>query len=127
MTREEARKAAKVLEAFARGKELEWCNDTGVWLPAVNPTFNFNDNKYRIKEEPKYRPFKDKEECWNEIQKHSPFGWVKTKHNTYGLISYIRTLNNIEEVMINVASYDFKEAFDVFTFIDGTPFGIKEE
>lgn len=131
MTREEARKAAEVMKAYADGKEIEFktkkaenwrlCEEKGELF------FNWQDSEYRIKKKPTYRPFKNKKECWNEIQKHSPFGWVKTKHNNYGLISYIRTLNNIEEVMINVASYDFKEAFDVFTFIDGTPFGIKEE
>lgn len=131
MTKEEARKAAEVMMAYADGKEIEFkckkaenwqlCKEKGVLF------FNWQDSEYCIKKEPTYRPFKNKEECWDEIQKHSPFGWVKTKHNTYGLISYIRTLNNIEEVMINVASYDFKEAFDVFTFIDGIPFGIKEE
>lgn len=134
MTREEARKTAEVMMAYADGKDIEhrlygdnkWAtfngNDKDHYL-----SFDFSKYDYRIKREPTYRPFKNKEECWNEIQKHSPFGWVKTKHNTYGLISYIRKLNNINEVMINVAHYDFKEAFDVFTFIDGAPFGIKEE
>lgn len=27
--------------------------------------------------EPSYRPFKNQEECWNEMLKHEPFGWVK--------------------------------------------------
>lgn len=30
--------------------------------------------EYRIKPEPKYRPFKDAKECWQEMQKHQPFG-----------------------------------------------------
>lgn len=29
--------------------------------------------------EPDYRPFKDIEECWNEMKKHEPFGYVKSK------------------------------------------------
>ena len=34
--------------------------------------------------EPKYRPFRTKEECWNEMLKHQPFGWVKhTSSNEY--------------------------------------------
>ena len=73
MTREEARKAAEILDAFANGKELEWCNNMGIWSPVVNPTFNFNDNKYRIKEEKKYRPFKNKEECLNLSEKSRNF------------------------------------------------------
>ena len=32
---------------------------------------------YRIKPEVKYRSFKDKKECWAEMQKHQPFGWLK--------------------------------------------------
>ena len=124
MTRKEARTAAEVLDAFARGKELEWCNDTGVWLPVVNPTFNFNDNKYRIKEEPKYRSFKDKEECWAEMQKHSPFGWIRNG-------DYYQNICGLTTVAVHLDTYidgfSYKVAFNKFTFIDGTPFGIKEE
>ena len=31
------------------------------------------------KKEPTYLPFKNKEECWAEMQKHQPFGWVMEK------------------------------------------------
>lgn len=128
MTKEKAKYAVEVMQAYIDGKEIEYFSiEQNEWCSVDVPIFDWSIFNYRIKQEAKYRPFKNKEECWNEIQKHSPFGWVKTKHNTYGLISYIRKLNNIDEVMINVAHYDFKEAFDVFTFIDGTPFGIKEE
>lgn len=79
MTEEKARKAAEVMIAYAEGKEIEfkpldyntWCNVIG------DPLFDWSHNDYRIKSKPKYRPFKDKEECWTEMQKHQPFGWVK--------------------------------------------------
>lgn len=123
MTQEEARKAAEILDAFANGKELEWCNNMGVWLPVVNPTFNFNDNKYRIKEEQKYRPFKNKEECLEEMMKHQPFGWVKKSDNVYYNIYTVSAIGI--EIYDNPMFYN--EAFKECIFIDGVPFGIKEE
>ena len=70
-------------------------------------------SNYHIKPEPKYRPFKNAEECWQEMQKHQPFGWVKYE-NKYISISAIDSNNNYEI------------DFDDYTFADGTPFGIKE-
>ena len=81
---------------------------------------------YRIKPEPKYRPFKSVEECWNEMQKHKPFGWVK-----YG--ESICNIQNITSDSITIIDYEeiyflrFSESFTNLTFIDGTPFGIKEK
>ena len=68
MTREEARKAAEVMMAYAEGKEIEhfdeYIND---WDKVDDPKFNWGIDVYRIKKEPTYRPFKNKEECWAEI------------------------------------------------------------
>lgn len=74
--------------------------------------------------EPKYRPFTDKEECWNEMLKHQPFGWIRNKvnramvHISFALGGY---------VMLATENRGFSDVFDKFEFIDGTPFGIKEE
>ena len=70
---------------------------------------------YRIKPDPKYRPFKSVEECWNEMQKHQPFGWLKSKASLQ--------LNSYE---ISEFS-DWERRFNAYTFADGTPYGIKEE
>lgn len=80
--------------------------------------------KFRIKPEPKYRPFKDAEECWGEMQKHQPFGWLKSKENGY--YSFITMLNN----RFRLNGYDgwwFDETIKKFTFADGTTFGVKED
>ena len=123
MTREEARKAAEVMMAYADGKEIEskrriFSNDSWYEIKNGEPVFNWQNCDYRIKKEPKlksiYRPFKDKEECWNEMQKHRPFGWVK---NT-GLLTCLTSIGD---------TTDFNYAYEVLCFADGTPFGIKEE
>lgn len=75
MTREEARKAAEVMLAYANGEEIE-CHD-GTSISNENPTFNWFVAEYRVKPKPTFRPFKDKDECMAEMLKHQPFGWVK--------------------------------------------------
>lgn len=125
MTREEARKAAEVMLAYADGKEVEAkSRKCDTWVNATAPIFNWDDVEYRIKKEPTYRPFKDKEECWAEMQKHQPFGWLKeTLSNAYVNINGIDSLC----VCCDEDAHEYCKAFDGFTFADGTPFGIKEE
>ena len=69
-----------------------------------------------------YRPFKDKKECWNEMLKHQPFGWVR------GTISDILYLieSISDEIYYNRTFASYNEAFKWVKFADGTPFGIKE-
>lgn len=78
-----------------------------------------------------YRPFKDIEECWNEMLKHEPFGWVKSKDSGSPMLIGNIYLNIDEEVYIvrayNGTVYSTSDAFYNFTFADGTPFGIKED
>lgn len=75
--------------------------------------------------EPKYRPFKDDEECWNEMQNHQPFGWIKSEHGYYQVIG-VRDNNDVC-FSITGDFWKFGYVFDSYTFADGTPFGIKEE
>lgn len=75
--------------------------------------------------EPKYRPFRTKEECWNEMLKHQPFGWVKhTSSNEY----FYSILEVIDGgcVFVYGPMIPFDEVYEFNTFADGTPFGIKE-
>lgn len=120
MTREEARKKAEIMMAYADGKDIEFREYGESWDIFKGDdcdnelSFNFNMCEYRIKQEPKYRPFKNKEECWDEMRKHQPFGWVK---NT----GFLTCLTSIGDTT------DFNDAYEVLCFTDGTPFGIKEE
>ena len=115
MTREEAKELLPMIKAFAEGKEIEYydCNDDD-WIKTDTPIWASKIN-YRIKPEPKYRPFETKEECWNEMLKHQPFGWLRDEDGDYILPA---TVGN---------KSDFIFRFKVYKFTDGTPFGIKEE
>lgn len=128
MTREEAKEAAEVMLAYAEGKEIQYKNHEGdSWCEIVygEPEFNWDRTEYRIKPEPTYRPFKDKEECWNEMLKHQPFGWVIDKESE--VYHNIISLNNICVYFPSEGGEYFERMMTIMTFADGTPFGIKEE
>ena len=114
MTREEAKKLMPIIQAFAEGKPIEFRELGGDWKEAPTPTWS-SRLFYRIKPEPKYRPFKSKEECWLEMQKHQPFGWIKAEKGGYFCFTMV----------LDDCSYD--DLFKTSTFADGTPFGIKDE
>ena len=82
---------------------------------------------YRIKPEAKYRSFKNAKECWQEMSKHQPFGWIKCKEGYFSIV-YVNDeyagLGDRYDSSILLAS---KNSYTDNTFADGTPFGIKEE
>ena len=126
MTREEIKKMLPILQAFADGKIIESrCikGDKSLWYDDEDPSFD-NDFEYRIKPESRYRPFKDAEECWEEMQKHQPFGWV----NYNGYRANIAAVMGSAITFVNNKGYTlfFQQAFEGCTFIDKQPFGIKE-
>lgn len=132
MDRNQAKDFSPILQAFAEGKEIECRNEPdsikGLGLPNdwtnVTDLFFMKGMEYRIKSESQYRPFANAEECWQEMLKHQPFGWVKEKERN------VRTITNYihdDGVMFSCGSVLFERLFDVYTFVDGTPFGMKEE
>ena len=87
----------------------------------------WNNTEYRIKPEPKYRPFVNAEECWQEMQKHQPFGWLKLKceDTAYGMLTLVKDKGAI--VGINDTPFSYRYLSYNCTFADRQPFGIKEE
>ena len=127
MTREEAKELLPIIQAFAEGKVIQYRNNSNEWLDIGkndNVGFTRFPLDYRIKPEPKYRPFKTQEECWNEMLKHQPFGWVK--EISCEMLYLINGISN-ESIVIMEDINSFKEAMNIYEFKDGTPFGIKEE
>lgn len=136
MTREEAKELLPIIQALAEGKtiqdKIEGVTD---WVDTdeINLEYNGQRLKHRIKPEPKYRPFKTQEECWNEMLKHQPFGWVKSKGKGYfHLIGLVQFASELEEVIITLATSEqlarsSHSISENYIFADGTPFGIKEE
>ena len=125
MTIEEAKRMLPFIQAYAEGKTIQFrahINDE--WEDIKELRLNRFTGEYRIKPKPKYRPFKSQEECLEEMHKHSDFGWVKCKDSksqyhicavSQGYISFLD------------ADPSFFESFGRYEFLDGTPFGIKEE
>ena len=131
MTREEAKELLPIIKAFAEGKSVQF-SDGGNWYKTENLAFA-SGTMYRIKPQQTYRQFKTQEECWNEMLKHQPFGWVKSKKSgTFYSIGSVLWDKEFDDVFVTFA-YDgmlcrsSKSVFEDFTFLDGTPFGIKEE
>ena len=124
MTREEAKELLPIMQAFADGKTIELCCDSGAtWVTDYDPSFK-PGLCYRIKSESKYRPFKNQEECWEEMLKHQPFGWLVNKNN-----KSIYHINVIccDDLCLDETPLNFVEAFTYYEFLDGSHFGIKEE
>ena len=119
MNRKEAAELLPIIKAFSEGKVIQVEQKNG-WVDADWANVSFDDYpsyKYRIK--PEYRPFKDAEECWQEMLKHQPFGWVKDKKtNAYELVKLVAPKDGV----IDQYTCVFKRC----VFADGTPFGIKE-
>lgn len=123
--RNEAKILVPIISAYAEGRILQYKEEKG-WRDiedseglSINTIIKEAEN-YRIKPEEKYRPFKDAEECWQELLKHEPFGWVKdTEANEY---------LNVYCISNSASSIDlFGRMFKRCIFIDGSSYGIKVE
>ena len=127
MNRKEAAELLPIIKAFSEGKEIE-----GLYKGTKSPWFkikdmNFNEGIiFRIKPEVKYRPFKDAEECWQEMLKHQPFGWVKDRNGSKFVIENVDSRGGFVEVY-DEGTCTFNEVFENRTFVDGLPFGVKVE
>ena len=136
MNRNQAKEFYPFLQAFAEGKVIECrtqssfieCSDVpNDWTEMKEIEF-WNNIEYRIKQqsEAKYRPFKDAEECWNEMQKHEPFGFTKFKNAKCGYYMVTFIASGVI-VGMNNTPFSYENMFDDYAFADGTPFGVKVE
>lgn len=129
MTGTEVKELLPIIQALEEGKEIQVKSRSGKWTDIKENeelSFAYPPSDYRIKPKPKYRPFKNQEECWNEMLKHQPFGWIKYGEsicNIHNIYSDSITISAYEELY----SHEFNISFVNSTFVDGTPFGIKEE
>ena len=144
MVKEGLKKILPVMQAFVGGKTIQRYDDKKDDWYDISPNANIDFcYDYRIKPEQTYRPFKNQEECWNEMLKHQPFGWIYSKNRScyYCIISVekdrielspreqSRSETPLKEFYLKNYHCFFEEALELFklTFADGTPFGIKEE
>ena len=81
---------------------------------------------YRVKPEPKYRPFKDSDECWQEMLKHEPFGWIKRRGCYFNIVAVTDVYAYLSEADGSAILLASKNSHNDNTFADGAPFGVKE-
>ena len=133
MDRNQAKEFYPIMQAFAEGRVIEcrtkpsFIEGSDVpndWTEMKEIEF-WNNIQYRVKPESKFRPFKNAEECWQEMQKHQPFGWVKWNDVRYNI--YVVSSTSVCLINGNCENMDFAYAYQKLTFSDGTPFGVKEE
>ena len=147
MDRNQAKELLPIIKAFSEGKTIEMkCAES--WIEIEDVCDFHSSSTFRIKPEPKYRPFENAEECWQEMQKHEPFGWVKEIPNKEYKAKYYPNSKDdadlyyqVQKVAPGYIKYDdindcceigeqdksYKDVFKVITFADGTPFGVKVE
>lgn len=134
MDRNQAKEFYPILQAFAEGRVIE-CRTKpsaikGKDIPndwaEMKEIELWNNTEYRIKPEVKFRPFANAEECWEEMMKHQPFGWVMLKDTECG---YYMLKGIASQVVIgfNETPFSYKKVFKDYVFADGTPFGEKTE
>lgn len=128
-------KVMPILQALAEGKIIQFAATYKEWVDLdgdkdglLLETLINNPKSYRVKPEPKFRPFKDAEECWQEMLKHQPFGVVKDKY--FANYQIHRAFTCLVTNGCHFRGYEdetFENSFKNLLFADGTPFGVKVE
>lgn len=131
MDRNQAKEFFPIMQAFAEGKVIECRTKTSAvegtdvpneWTEMKEIEF-WNNTEYRIKPEVKFRPFANAKECWTEMQKHQPFGWVKDRNGSKLVIENVDSRGFVE--VYDEGTCSFKDVFENYHFVDGLPFGVK--
>lgn len=131
----EIQRLLPIFQAMADGRVIQFTANGNNWIDVDGEeeglfldTLIDNPQYYRIKPEPKYRPFKDAEECWQEMLKHQPFGVVKDKY--FANYQTHRAFTCLVTNGCHFRGYEdetFENSFKNLLFADGTPFGVKVE
>ena len=116
----------KVMQAYVEGKQIQYKDDE-VWIDIKYPDWDWNNWEYRIKPEPNFRPFINVEECWQQMQKHPPFGWIKDKEDGYYyMVTTVDAAEGSKYISISGNNiWSLEDTMSEFTFADGAPFGIE--
>lgn len=133
-----------VMQAYVNGKTIQYYEVDLVYKIKHPGEPNYNNKwvdvdedhifrpdlyDYRVKPEPNYRPFENTEECWQEMQKHQPFGWLKDKEDGhYAMVTVVGSGRDMKCIAISGNDcWPFNETMRDYTFADGSPFGILTE
>ena len=114
-----------IMKAYENGKKIEQKRfDRTEWESIVydeNFPFDFVMNEYRIKQVPKYRPYKSVDEAFNDAKKHG--FWVKNKSHNLRMIGIIE---GTESGIVYIGGINASEYLNNFVWHDDdSPCGIK--
>ena len=128
MKRSDTADCIKVMQAYVEGKQIQYKDDE-VWIDIDDPDWDWHNWEYRVKPESNYRPFRDVEECWQEMLNHRPFGWIKDKEDGhYAMVTTVDVVEGEKYIAISGNNlWSFDDTMNNYTFSDGTPFGINIE
>lgn len=135
MNRKEIAELMPIIQAFLEGRKIERKTRSWEFNKGWRDETQWEETEelicrdtfvYRIKPEPKYRPFANAEECLKEMQKHTPFGLIKK--NVSGAFYCIGSFD-IKNIYIGttLGIHSYADSLENFTFVDDTPFGVKVE
>lgn len=114
-----------VMQAYVDGKKIQRTKLTIYqdWEDHPAPKWNWYYYDYRIKPEPKCRPYASAKECFDEVKKHG--GWIKDRnHEVYYTITDVGNLG----CRFNGRFFMYKDLFLCYDWADdGSPCGIMEE
>ena len=100
----------KVLQAFDEGKEIEWkFRREKFWKEATNPCWNFNSYDYRIKPQPKFVPFDEKDDLIGKIVRN------EETNSSYLIIGQTNG-----GLLIGNGNCSYGFLFQRYTFLDGS-------
>lgn len=124
MNREHWKKMLPIIEAFVEGKTVEYLY-AHEWTP-VTPgddeiTFNKDAHRYRIKPEPKYRPWRPEEVPVGSVVKN-----VNTGLRSVILASEARGNAGAAHIIIHGFMLTEEQMLDHWTLLDGSPCGVEE-
>lgn len=130
MDKEKTKDLIKILKAFLEGETIEQRsrsqeNPQPQWLTHYGDCWDLMRYEYRIKPKPQYRPFKDADECWEEMKNHQPFGWVKIDGNYTNIVKFDHKDSMFYACHLWFQINRDEILKDDVTFADGTPFGMK--
>lgn len=130
----------EVMQAYADGKKIQYrrkfCKDWLDWGGEVEPAWNWSDSQYRVKPEEKYRPYNDTEEMIEDFRKKVGMGypklflpsvWVKRKDGSDFAKLITEFGYSCVWLSINLAGITMSKLFQDYTYLDGSPCGMKED
>ncbi|MDO4800917.1 MAG: hypothetical protein Q4A15_02005 [Prevotellaceae bacterium] len=122
----------KVMQAYVDGKQIQTraALFKGNWVDVnIEPSWDWMINYYRIKSEPKYRPYKDTSEmiadykerfCVNVSGYTMPLIWISYKHGGSETLISKFYLDSVESGMW---AYKMDDLYLDYTYLDGSPVG----